>query len=197
MPSLTRRGFLLATLGLGACGLAACARIPERAASLPSPTSTPEIDAWRVQATAMLGDGLQTLRSFEVFAAYRVSTTPDSGRRSAAELVWDPPTGAEWDAATHVAHSLRGRADQLFQAITTAQVDASIWREQRTLADVVHDIGDVGDALAAYRDRVDGLRPGDASGALGLLDDAWTKWEQTADRLGMSRAEAISCATDA
>jgi hypothetical protein len=143
----------------------------------------------------MLDDGLQTLRSFEVFAAYRVSTAPDSDRRSAAELVWDPPTGTEWDAATHVAHSLRGRADQLFQAVTTAQVDASIWREQRSMADVVHDIGDVGDALAAYRDRLDGVRPGDAAGALSLLDDAWARWESTATRLGIGRAEAINCAS--
>jgi hypothetical protein len=130
-----------------------------------------------------------------VFAAYRVSATPDSDRRSKAELVWDPPTGAEWDAATHAAHSLRSRADQLFQAVTTAQVDASIWREQRTLADVAHDIGDLGDALTAYRDRLDNVRPGDASGALALLDDAWAKWQQTADRIGLDRAESISCAS--
>jgi hypothetical protein len=192
--ALSRRGFLLGALTFAAFS-ASCVRVPERAALPSTPAATPELDGWRGQATAMLGDALQTLRSFDVFAAYRISTTPDSGRRSNAELVWDPPTGAEWDAATHVAHSLRGRADQLFQAVTNAQVDASIWREQRTLADVAHDIGDLSDALAAYRDRLDGLRPGDASAALALLDNAWANWEQIADRIGLSRAEAINCAS--
>jgi hypothetical protein len=171
----------------------ACARVPEHAAALPTPTTTPDLDSWRTKALTMLADGLQTLRTFEVFAAYRVSITADSGRRSASELLWDPPTGADWDAATHLAHGLRGQADQLFQAITTTQQDPSVWREQRALADAVHDIGDVGDALGIYRDRLNGLRPGDASGALPLLDDAWAKWQQTADRLGLGRAESVGC----
>jgi len=191
MLTLGRRHALLY---LGLLFGAACARVPERAALPPTPPATPELDGWRAEAHAMLADGLQTLRTFDVFAAYRVSITPDSGRRSANELLWDPPTGMEWDAASHVAHSLRGRADQLMQAISNTQLDASIWREQRLLADVVHDVGSFGDALAAYRDRLDGMRPGDASGALQLLDDAWAQWEQIAGRVGMTRAEPISCA---
>jgi hypothetical protein len=185
----TRRGFVV---GLLALGTAACARLPVRAAAPATPTVTPELDAWRGEAASMLSDALQTLRTFEVFSAYRVSVTTGSDRRLANELVWDPPTGAEWDMASHLAHSLRARADQLLQAISVTQVDASVWREQRALADVAHDIGPVGDALAAYRDRLDGLRPGDAAGALSLLDDAWSKWEQTALAIGLSRAEAVS-----
>jgi hypothetical protein len=189
--TIGRRGLLLGALSLGMAS--ACARIPERTPGPPTPTATPDLDAWRAEANALLSDGLQTLRTFEVFAAFRVSITPGSDRRSASELVWDPPSGAEWDAATHVAHSLRGRADQLFQAITTATVDPSIWRDQRTLADIIRDIGPVGDALAAYRDRLDRAQPGDAGGGLGLLDDAWAMWDQTTTRLGLGRAEAIGC----
>lgn len=189
-PLLTRRRALLyLALSFGL----ACTRVTERAQPPPAPTSMPELDGWRAEVQAMLGDGLQTLRTFDVFAAYRISVTSDSGRRSANELVWDPPTGMGWDAASHEARSLRGRADQLMQAISNTQVDARIWREQRLLADVVHDVGRVGDALAAYRDRLDGLRPGDASGALELLGEAWDKWEQIAGRIGVSRAEAVGC----
>jgi hypothetical protein len=141
----------------------------------------------------MLLDGLQTLRTFDVFVAFRVSTTASSGMRSAAELSWDPPTGAAWDDATHVAHGLHGRADQLFQAITSAKLDPSVWREQRQIADLAADIRLVGDGLATYRDRLDGLPPGDTSGALSLLDRAWAQWEATAGRVGMSRSEAITC----
>jgi len=136
---------------------------------------------------------LETLRTFEVFAAYRVSITPDSGLRFASELTWDPPTGAAWDNATHVARGLHGRADQLFQAVTTAQIDPSVWREQRSLADAIYELRVVGDALVAYRDRIDALPPGDASGALTLLDMAWTQWEGTAARFGISRSEPIAC----
>jgi hypothetical protein len=189
--ALRRRRLLLNAVMLAVAS--ACARVPERVAGPPTPDVTPDLDAWRGAAIAMLTDGLQTLRTFEVFSAYRVSITPNSDRRTASELVWDPPTGSDWDLATHVAHGLRGRSDQLFQAITTATVDASVWRDQRLLADVAHDVGGVGDALAAYRDRLDGLKPGDAAGALSLLDDAWGRWEQTAARLGLGRAEPIGC----
>ncbi len=189
--AIGRRRLLLSALSLGLAS--ACARIPARTPEPPTPSATPDLDAWRTEARALLRDALQTLRTFEVFAAYRVSITPSSDRRAASELVWDPPTGAEWDAATHIAHGLRGRADQLFEAITTATVDPSIWRDQRTLADIIHDVGPVGDALAAYRDRLDRVQPGDAGGALSLLDDAWAQWDQTAGRLGLARAEVIGC----
>ncbi|MBV8714152.1 MAG: hypothetical protein JOZ65_03700 [Chloroflexi bacterium] len=192
LVAIGRRRLLLGAATLAA--LTACARVPPRAPEAPTPAAMPELDAWRAEADAMLADGLQTLRTFEAFAAYRVSISPSSDRRSATELLWDPPTGAEWDFATHVAHGLRGRADQLFRAVTSTTVDATLWRDQRGLADIVHDIGAVGDALTAYRDRLDRLPPGDAAAALSLLDGAWSAWEQTASRLGLSRAEAIGCA---
>jgi hypothetical protein len=88
---------------------------------------------------------------------------------------------------------LRGRAEQLFKAITTAQVDASIWREQRALAETARDTGAVGDALAAYRERIDRLPTGDASGAAPLLDSAWARWEEIAARVGLARSEAVGC----
>jgi hypothetical protein len=191
--AITRRQLILGAVT--ALAASACARVPERAEAPSTPIAAPELEAWRREAASLARDGLQALREFEVFTAYRVSTTSGSDRRSASELVWDPPSGADWDAATHVSRSLRSRADQLFQSVTTAQVDASIWREQRELADIAHGIGDVGDALAAYRDRIDSLRPGDATGALALLNTAWGTWEQTAGRLGLARAEAIGCAT--
>ena len=187
----SRRRLLLGTLvGLMASG---CATLPRRAEAPATPAATPELDAWKAEAEAMLKDSLQTLRTFDDFAAYRVSVTASSGMRSKSELVWDPPTGQAWDDATHVARGLRGRADQLFQAVTTAQVDASVWRDQRSLAELAHDLGDVGDALEIYRNRIDRLAPGDASGALSLLNDAWKQWETVAATLDMARSEAIGC----
>jgi hypothetical protein len=176
-----------------ALAASACGQINVAQQGATSPTSTPAVDGWNADAGAMLVDALKTLRTFDGFAAFRVSTTPASGMRSAAELVWDPPTSAAWDDATHVARGLHSRADQLFQAITSTQVDQGVWREQRLIADVVSDIRLVGDALATYRDRIDGLPPGDASGALTLLDRAWAQWEATAARLGLPRAENIAC----
>ena len=46
--------------------------------------------------------------------------------------------------------------------MTTTRIDASLWREQRQLADATHDLLDLGDRLGAYRNRVDVLPPGDA-----------------------------------
>ena len=189
--STTRRQFVFGSLVALAAG--ACVRVAERPAAPPTPTSSPELDGWTAQAQAMLSDALKTLRTFDVFAAYRVSINPDSGLRFASELTWDPPTGAAWDKATHLARGLHGRADQLLQAVTTTQIDQSVWREQRSLADAIHDLRVVGDTLVAYRDRIDTLPPGDASGALTLLDMAWTQWESTAARFGISRSEPIAC----
>ncbi len=141
----------------------------------------------------MVTDALTTLRTFDVFAAYRVSATPSSGLRLPSMLAWDPPTGAAWDDATHISRGLHDRANQLFVAISTASVDTSLWRTQREMADATHDLINLGDALQAYRDRLDGLPPGDASGPLDLLDGAWTRWDMVAGRWGMSRAELIGC----
>jgi hypothetical protein len=141
----------------------------------------------------MLSDALQSLRTFDTYQAFRVSTATESGNRLGSELAWDPPTSAAWDEATHVTRGLRARADQLLQAVTNAQIDTAFWREQRDLADAVYDLLGIGDALVAYRNRIDALPTGDATGALGLLDRAWASWEVSSARFGLSRSEAITC----
>jgi hypothetical protein len=160
-----------------------------------APTSVAEIEAWSAAARAMLADALAALRTFEDFAAYRVSITAGSGLRSAASLVWDAPGGTDWDNATHTSRSLHDRATQLFQAITTSSIDSVDWRAQREMADASNDLVDLGEALHAYRDRVDRLPPGDAAGGLELLDTAWSRWDAVAARWGTARAESISCVT--
>ena len=141
----------------------------------------------------MLSDALRALRVFEVFHAFRVSTAPESDLRLGAELAWDAPTSAAWDEATHIAVGMRARAEQLFLAVTNARVDPGLWREQRAMADSTTDLVDLGAALNAYRDRIDRVG-GDASGALGQLDQVWGQWESAAARWGVSRSERIACA---
>ena len=136
----------------------------------------------------MLSDALGTLRTFEVFVAFRI------GVANRDQPAWDPPTSAAWEEATHVAHGLHGRAEQMFQRITTAQVDAAFWRQRRELAEAANDLLDLGAALAAYRTRVDYLGVGDdGSGTWDLLDRAWQQWDTSAARWGLSRAEPIAC----
>jgi hypothetical protein len=141
----------------------------------------------------MLNDALDTLRTFEALAAFRVASAYQSDVRPLSTLAWDPPSGAAWDDATHVARGLHGRADQLVQAITTAQLDTELWRERRLLADQVHDLIDVGDALGEFRDRVDRIPVGDASSAWPLLDRAWLQWDAAAARFNLDRFESITC----
>src|SRR5215468_11274152 len=105
-----RRGLLCGVLA--AFAASACLRVPEPLAAPRGSATTPELDNWQAGARGMLLDALQTLRTFDSFAAFRVSTTGSSGMRSPAELAWDPPPGAAWDDASHVAHGLHGRADQ-------------------------------------------------------------------------------------
>jgi len=150
-------------------------------------------DDWQASARAMVADALDTLRTFEVFAAYRVAMTPTSNSRTTSMLAWDPPSGTAWDAATHVSRGLHDRANQLFVAIAAASVDSAQWRLQRELADAAHDLINRGDALRAYRDGVDRLPQGDALEALRLLDSAWAHWDAVAARFGISRGEPIAC----
>jgi hypothetical protein len=145
------------------------------------------VDQWQAQGMAMVGDALATLHTFEDFAAFR------AGAKTANSLLWDPPTSAAWDTATHVSRGLHDRANQLFQAITTSSIDPALWRTQRSLADSTHDLVALGDALQAYRDRVDRLPQGDASGATELLDRAWSAWDGLAPRWGLARSEAVNC----
>jgi hypothetical protein len=152
-------------------------------------------EPWRLEAQGMLSDVLNALRTFDSFQAFRVATAADSSRKLTSELAWDPPTTAAWDEATHVTRGLNGRAQQLFQAVTTAQLDPSLWREQRDLADATHDLVGLSDVLAAYRDQIDHLPPGDAVPALSLLDRGWAQWDAVAARWGTSRAAAVMCRT--
>jgi hypothetical protein len=180
---------LLSALGLGA---AACAR----SGAAPPATAVPppaDFDAWNTEAHGILSDTLQSLRTYDVLHAFRVTAAADSSTRPGSELVWDPPTSAAWDEATHVTRGVRPRAELLFQAVTTARIDTNLWREQRTLADATHDLVDLAESLGAYRDRVDVQSPGDPLGALGLLDKAWVQWDAVAARWGMSRSESMPC----
>jgi hypothetical protein len=187
---MTRRRLLgTALFGIVA---AACGRVAQRQEPAAEPTST-ALDDLRAQATGMVADALNALHTFDAFAAYRVSVTPSSGMRTPGMLAWDPPTSAAWQDATHTSRTLHDRANQLFQSITTASIDPALWRTQRTLADATHDLLDLADALQAYRDRIDRLPPGDASGALELLDRAWNQWDGVAARWGMARSEPIEC----
>jgi hypothetical protein len=189
MP-IGRREFLISSVALTA---AACTRVAPRP-QVPTAAAPPaEFDKWNLEARAILSDGLETLQAFEVFQAFRVSTAAQSSTRLGSELAWDPPTSAAWDEATHVTRGLHGRADKLFQAVTTTRIDPSLWREQRKLADATHDLFDLGERLAAYRNRLDVLPPGDAGNALGLLDQAWAQWDTAAARWGVARAEPIGC----
>ena len=169
----------------------ACGRVTQRVAPTPITASPPELDSWRELIQVMLSEGLEALRTFDVFAAYRVASAPESSLRLASELAWDPPTGKAWDAATRISAGLHGRADQLFIAITTTSIDPALWRTQRELADITHSLADLGDGLRAYRNRIDRVPPGDASSALDQLEKAWAQWEATAARMGLSRSESI------
>jgi len=184
------KGLVLGTAWVGA---AACAR-PSPPSSAPAAALPADFDRWNQQGQGILSDVLASLRTFDSFQAFRVSTAAQSSMRMGSELAWDPPTSAAWDEATHVARGVRARAEQLIQAITVASVDPALWREQRATADAAHDLLDLGDALGAYGDRLGPLPPGDASTALGALDKAWRQWEAAADRWGTSRAEMIVCA---
>jgi hypothetical protein len=190
-PRGTTRRTLLASIG-ALLAATACVQQPARPLATPAPAA-PEFAAWTNEAQAMLSDTLQALRTFDVFQAFRESTAVQATQRLPNELVWDPPTGAAWDEATHVTRGLGGRAEQLFKAVTTASLDPALWREQRVLADSTHTLLDLGGALGAYRARIDLLLPGDAAGAMGLLDAAWAQWDTAAARWSVSRSEAISC----
>jgi hypothetical protein len=177
-----------------ALGVAACARSPVPTSPTVVVARQPDFDSWTLEATGILSDVLQSLRTFDVFQAYRVGSVEESGARLNSGLAWDPPTGAAWDEATHVTRGVRGRAELLFQAVTTSRIDPSLWRERRRLGDATHDLLDLGDALGAYRTRIDSLPPGDGAAALGLLDQAWAQWDAVAARWSISRSESIPCA---
>jgi hypothetical protein len=151
---------------------------------------------WTQEATAMLSDSLETLRIFETFIAFRLSLAAESDRRAATELAWDPPSSSAWNEATHVARGFGGRAEQLFNLVVNARVDPGWWREQRTLADAIGELRQLGDALLAYRARVDWVGPNsDGTATWGALDAALQRWDTAAARWGVSRSEPLGCRT--
>jgi hypothetical protein len=168
---------------------AACVQPPPAPERTAGGTTHPDRERWEHEARGILSDALETLGTFEIFAAYRVAGADQ------AQLAWDPPTTEEWNEATHVARGLHGRADQLFQQISSSPADASLWRQRRALAENAAGLLELGQALAAYRTRIDFLGPGgDGSGAWDVLDRAWAQWDANAARWGLSRAEPIACA---
>jgi hypothetical protein len=189
-PSARRRWLLLAMLISAG---SACVRPGGRPAAVATPV--PPDPRLQGEALGMLSDAQETLQVFDAFAAFRISTAIESGLRTARELPWDPPSIEAWRQATQVARSLRGRADRLFLAVADSRIEAGAWRERRSTADAAHSLIGLGDALAAYRDRVDFLSPGgDGTGAIALLDEAWQAWERSAAAWGQSRTESIGCA---
>jgi hypothetical protein len=184
---LSRRLFLVSMLaGAGA----ACVRPTEREAPSPPSPSSDDTAAWHDQATSLLADTLAALRVCDAYAAYRLS----ANARGSAEPIWDPPTSSQWTATQQQASGLRERADQLFQTIANARVDASVWRERRAQAAGAHDLIDATDALRAYIDRANHFSPdGDGSGGLDLLKTAWSHWDAAAQPWGLDRTEHITC----
>jgi hypothetical protein len=184
---LSRRLFLLSVVAGGA---AACVRPAERQAPAQPAPSTDELAAWSDQAMALLADTLAALRVCDAYAAYRVSASA----RGSSEPIWDPPTSTDWTTTQQQASGLRPRADQLFQTIANARVDASVWRERRAQAAGAHALVEAADALRAYLDRANHFTPdGDGSGGLDLLKAAWSDWDAAAQAWGIDRTEHITC----
>jgi hypothetical protein len=186
---LSRRGFVLAMLAGGAV---ACVRPNEREAPAQPPPASDDTTASAGQATSALADTLAALRVCDIYAAYRLSASA----RGSSEPIWDPPTPAEWSSTQQQASALRQRADQLFQTIANARVDASVWREQRAQAAGAHALTEAVEALNAYLARADHFAPdGDGSGGLDLLKSAWSRWDSAAQAWAMDRAEHIGCSS--
>jgi hypothetical protein len=170
----------------------ACARPTPRPESSIPDGSPPERDAWEQEARGILSDALETLRTFEVFVAYRISAASAADQTMFAA---DPPSSTAWAEATHVVRGLHGRAEQLFQRVAGSPVDATFWRQRREFAESTQGLLDLGQSLVAYRARIDYLGPGgDGSGAWDVLDRAWALWETSAARWGVRRVESLSCA---
>lgn len=185
---LSRRLFVLGVL---ASSVAACVRPAERQALPETASSSDSTAASADQAASVLGDTLAALRVCDTYAAYRLSASA----RGSTDPIWDPPTSTEWATIEQQAGDLRQRADQLFQTIANAPVDASMWRARRAQAAGAHELIDAVDALRAYLDRANHFAPdGDGSGGLDLLKTAWSHWDAAAQPWGTDRAERIGCA---
>jgi len=179
-------------LGLLAATGAACARPDLSTRQVQQPARLPDQDTWEAEARAILLAALDTLRTLETFAAFRISRSADTGQRTASELDWDPPTHAAWAGATALARSLPMRASQLEHTVATSAPEPRLWRERRAFAESAHGILDAVNAVAAYRAAVDGLGPdGPGTAVLGLLDRAWAMCRAEAATWGVETAEML------
>jgi hypothetical protein len=184
-----RRAFLAALAGVlgGACARPPAAPTPAPPAALPN-----QADVAR-QARAIVAAAFASLNALDTFAAWRVSRA-GSGLRSPSELEWDPPSSSAWRTVDDLS-SLRRQAQDVFQSVARTTVDVQLWREQRDLAQRLHELVEAVDAQAAYRAALDHLDgpDGEASAVLGLLDRARELWQRSATTWGVERTEPIAC----
>ncbi len=186
---MRRRAFLAAIAGTAAvaCAPRAVPRAPEHTLQ-----ELPSQDVWAATARDILVDGLQALRAYDEYAAYRATLDPASSLRSRWELPWSPPAVATWRATTERTYGLRARASGLEGKVAYSVEDPALWRERRSAAEGAALVVDFVDALVAYRARVDHLSPGgDGSGALPLLTTAWERWNAAAAAWDVTRAERL------
>jgi hypothetical protein len=189
---LRRRSLLLGSLVVGA---AACVR-PRPRTEPASPTSDlPDAEAWNDEARDILRLALEALRTFDAYAAYRISAAESTSLRANWEFTWDPPSAVAWETATQAVDRLSERAARLHGAVASSAPDSALWRERRAFADATFLLREMTDWLAGYRARVDRLAPrGDGSSALPALQRAWELWGSAANYWGVSRFEVITCA---
>lgn len=187
-----RRRLLLAMAGL--VGIA-CVRPTPRAAPDPPRWEGPEVAAYDAEARSLLADAIEALHTFDAQAAYRISSTPNSGLRSSREIEWETPPPAAWRRARAIAADLTQRADVLFQQVRTAQPDPAVWRDRRARAEAAYALTEMASALAAYGAEVDRLEAdSDGGPALPILARGWNRWSEAADYWGVSAGELIECA---
>jgi hypothetical protein len=189
---LRRRSLLLGVLALAATS---CVRPRARTEAASPTTGLREAAGWNDEARDILRSALEPLRTFDAYAAYRISAAPSSSLRADWEFTWDPPSAVAWETATQGAYRLRARAARLHSTVASSTPDSALWRERRAFADATMLLSEMTEALAGYRARADRVSPhGDGSGALPVLQRAWEMWGSAADHWGVSRFEVITCA---
>jgi hypothetical protein len=189
---LHRRTILLGVL---ATATGACVHPRPRTEPTSAASSLPMAEAWNDEARAILGNALEVLRTFDTYAAYRISAAETSSLQSSWEFSWDPPSAAAWEAAAKDVQGLRERALHLHGGVVISAPDPALWRERRAFADATLLVVEMVDSLAGYRARVDRLPPyGDGSSALPVLQRAWELWSSAAGHWGVRNWEVMTCA---
>lgn len=190
---MQRRRFVLGVLAAAA---SACIRPEPRATLTPPSGDLEQLERWRAEGRAILQEADPALRTFDVYAAYRLSTAADSvsDARYPGEPAWYPPKKAALQDAMEIADRLQPRGVELHRLVTTSLLDDSVWRERRQLADITIVLADMTDALKAYRDAAGRIAPRtDGSEALPRLLRARARWTAAADGLGVVRYESMGC----